>query len=83
MWQGGGGDQEVDAASLEVSVGGEDENPASDSLRGGFGEEVIGVSLEDFTGGDGTRDFFDEAVEVNYADQVESSAGKDASQTAP
>jgi len=64
------GDQEVDAASLELSLRREDKNPANDALRTGLAQNVVWIGLENFPCGDRTRDFLDAAVEVDYADQV-------------
>lgn len=82
-----GGDEEVDAAALELGVGRDD-----DELLGGApdagggprgGERVVGVSGEDGAGGDRAAELVDVAAEVDDADDVERSAGEDAGQAAP
>ena len=85
--QGRRGDEEVDAAALELGVGRDD-----DELLGGApdagggprgGERVVGVSGEDGAGGDRAAELVDVAAEVDDADDVERSAGEDAGQAAP
>ncbi|CAH9129286.1 unnamed protein product [Cuscuta epithymum] len=62
--------QEVDAAPLELRRRRDDQNPANHALRSGFAKDVIGVVLEDFTGGDWVSDFVNVPIQVDYTDQV-------------
>ncbi|GKV09533.1 hypothetical protein SLEP1_g21019 [Rubroshorea leprosula] len=81
--QGNYRDQEVDAATLELGVGREDEDFTAVALGAGFAENVVRIGLEDVGGRDRTGNLLDIAVEVNYSDQIESTAGKNTAQTAP
>ena len=84
---GRGGDEEVDTAALELSVGRHD-----DELLGGApdagggpsgGEGVVGVLREDGAAGDRAAELVDAAAEVDDADDVERAAGEHAGQAAP
>ncbi|CAH9109434.1 unnamed protein product [Cuscuta epithymum] len=69
-WDGRRRNQEVDAAPLELRRRRDDQNPANHALRSGFAKDVIGVVLEDFTGGDWVSDFVNVPIQVDYTDQV-------------
>ena len=86
--QGGRGDEEVDAAALELGVGRHD-----DELLGGApgragggprrGERVVGVRGEHGGCGHRAAELVDVPAEVHDADDVEGAAGDHAGQAAP
>lgn len=76
-------DQEVYAASLELGLRRQDQNPANNPLGTRFAQNMVWVCLQNLTSCDMACDLFYIAIQMDYADQVKSSTWKNTSQTTP
>jgi len=75
------GHEEVYLAALEVGVGRDDHELGAAALAGGsrgLSQHVLGISLQDFSGFDGSANLLDTAVRMNDPDHVQGSAWENA-----